>query len=96
MKREETPFLLGRDTMPTCFFIGHREALDSLLPQLSAAVEHHITELGVTDFVVGSYGWFDSMAARMVTGTMDRTMASTSNLAMNCFFIVTFLLRQVL
>ena len=52
--------------MPTCFFIGHREALDSLLPQLSAAVEHHITELGVTDFVVGSYGWFDSMAARTV------------------------------
>ena len=55
MKREETPFLLRRDTMPTCFFIGHREALDSLLPQLSAAVEHHITEFGVTDFVVGSY-----------------------------------------
>lgn len=49
--------------MPTCFFIGHREAPDSLLPQLSAAVERHIMELGVTEFVVGSYGWFDSMAA---------------------------------
>lgn len=58
--------------MPTCFFIGHREALDSLLPQLSAAVERHITELGVTDFVVGSYGWFDSMAARTVMAAKER------------------------
>ena len=55
--------------MPTCFFIGHREAPDSLLPQLSAAVERHIMELGVTEFVVGSYGWFDSMAARTVRAT---------------------------
>ena len=52
--------------MPTCFFIGHREAPDSLLPQLSAEVERHITELGATDFVVGTYGWFDAMAARTV------------------------------
>ena len=52
--------------MPTCFFIGHREAPDSLLPQLTATVERHIIELGVTDFVVGSYGWFDSMAAKTV------------------------------
>lgn len=58
--------------MSTCFFIGHREALDSLLPQLSAAVERHITELGVTDFVVGSYGWFDSMAARTVKAAKKR------------------------
>ena len=55
--------------MPTCFFIGHREAPDSLLPQLFAAVERHIIELGVTEFVVGSYGWFDSMAARTVRAT---------------------------
>ena len=29
--------------MSTCFFIGHREAPDSLLPQLSAEIERHIT-----------------------------------------------------
>ena len=58
--------------MSTCFFIGHREALDSLLPQLSAAVERHIIELGVTDFVVGSYGWFDAMAARTVKEAKKR------------------------
>ena len=50
----------------TCFFIGHREALDSLLPILDAEVERHITEYGVTDFVVGRYGRFDGMAARCV------------------------------
>ena len=38
--------------MSTCFFIGHRKASDSLLPQLSAEIERHITEYDVTDFVV--------------------------------------------
>ena len=52
--------------MPTCFFIGHREAQDDLLPQLAAAIDCHITEFSVTDFVVGGYGWFDAMAARTV------------------------------
>ncbi len=50
----------------TCFFIGHREAPDTLLPILAAEVERHITEYGVTDFVVGRYGHFDSMAASSV------------------------------
>lgn len=40
--------------MSTCFFVGHREAPDSLLPKLSAEIERHITEYGVTEFVVGS------------------------------------------
>lgn len=50
----------------TCFFIEHRETPDNLLPLLEAEVERHITEYGVTDFVVGRYGRFDSMAARSV------------------------------
>ena len=52
--------------MPTCFFIGHRKAPDSLLPELSAEIERHITEYGVTDFVVGGYGRFDALAASCV------------------------------
>lgn len=52
--------------MKTCFFIGHREAPDSLLPILDAEVERHITEYGVTDFVVGGYGRFDTLAAQCV------------------------------
>ena len=56
----------------TCFFIGHREAPDSLLPELSAEVERHITEYGVTDFVVGGYGRFDALAASCVEAAKKR------------------------
>ncbi len=58
--------------MSTCFFIGHREAPDSLFPLLAAEVERHITEYGVTDFVVGRYGRFDGMAARSVMEAKKR------------------------
>ena len=57
--------------MKTCFFIGHREAPDSLLPILAAEVRH-ITEYGVTDFVVEWYGHFDDMAARYVKAAKKR------------------------
>ena len=33
--------------MPTCFFIGHREAGAEVLPALEAAVERQITAYGV-------------------------------------------------
>ncbi len=58
--------------MLTCFFIGHREAPDSLLPELSAEIERHITEYGVTDFVVGGYGRFDTLAAQCVKAAKKR------------------------
>ncbi len=49
-----------------CFFIGHRDAPDSIYPDLLRAVEEHITKHGVTEYVVGHYGRFDSMAAEAV------------------------------
>lgn len=49
-----------------CFFIGHREASDDLLPALRAAIEQHIVECGVTEFLVGKYGGFDRLAAQCV------------------------------
>ena len=52
--------------MSTCFFIGHRETSDSIFPALVQAVERHITEYGVTEFIVGHYGNFDRLAARAV------------------------------
>lgn len=55
-----------RDAMLTCFFIGHREAPDSLLPQLFTEVERHIVEFDVTDFVVGNYGQFDLLVTKTV------------------------------
>lgn len=48
------------------FFIGHREASEKMYPELKAAVEQHITEYGVTEFIVGHYGGFDRLAARAV------------------------------
>ena len=41
--------------MSTCFFIGHRETSERVLPALIQEVERHITEYGVTEFVVGHY-----------------------------------------
>ena len=52
--------------MDICFFIGHREAPDTLLPFLTDEVERHITEYGVTSFMVGRYGNFDKLTARAV------------------------------
>ena len=54
--------------MKSCFFIGHREAGGDVFPALSEAVEHHITEHGVTDFYVG----FDGLAAQAVKEARER------------------------
>lgn len=50
----------------SCFFIGHREASSELLPMLTQIVEKHISEYGVTEFIVGGYGNFDHLAAKAV------------------------------
>lgn len=58
--------------MGICFFIGHREAGGELIPALAEAVERHITEYGVTSFMVGHYGNFDKLAARAVIDAKKR------------------------
>lgn len=50
----------------SCFFVGHREASEEIYPALYAAVEQHILEYGVTEFIVGHYGGFDRLAASAV------------------------------
>lgn len=52
--------------MKSCFFIGHRESSIEILPALTEAVERHIVDFGVTEFIVGQYGGFDRMAAKAV------------------------------
>lgn len=52
--------------MKSCFFIGHRESDERLLPQLIALVERLIEEEQVTFFYVGGYGGFDRVAASAV------------------------------
>ena len=52
--------------MKSCFFIGHREASEEIFSALAEAVERHIVDYGVMEFIVGNYGGFDRMAARAV------------------------------
>ena len=42
----------------SCFFIGHREASTEILPALERAIEQHISEYSVTEFIVGGYGGY--------------------------------------
>ena len=58
--------------MKTCFFIGHRNTPDTVLPALIQEVERHIVEYGVTDFVVGHYWHFDTLAAQAVMVPISR------------------------
>ena len=57
--------------MISCFFVGHRDATDKIFPALEKAVEYHITQYGVTAFIVGHYGAFDRMAARAVINAKE-------------------------
>ena len=52
--------------LKSCFFIGHREASEDILPDLIEAVEHHIVVHGIQEFIAGNYGGFDRMAAKAV------------------------------
>lgn len=52
--------------MKSCFFIGHREANERLLPELMSVVERLIVEEQVSCFYVGGYGGFDRIAASAV------------------------------
>ena len=52
--------------MKSCFFIGHREADERLLPVLQSLIQQLIEEEGVTEFYVGGYGGFDRIAGAAV------------------------------
>ena len=52
--------------MKSCFFIGHREADERLLPRLELVIDRLIREEHVRYFCVGGYGGFDRVAAASV------------------------------
>lgn len=52
--------------MKSCFFIGHREADERLLPRIIDTIERLITEENVSFFYVGGYGGFDRIAGAAV------------------------------
>ncbi|MBR5108582.1 MAG: hypothetical protein IK099_00175 [Clostridia bacterium] len=53
--------------MKTCFFIGHRDASDEILPYIRDAAEKLIVQEEVTQFYVGGYGKFDRLAGQAIT-----------------------------
>ena len=50
----------------SCFFMGHREADERLLPRLKLTIERLIAEENVRYFYVGGYGGFDRFATAAV------------------------------
>ena len=50
----------------SCFFIGHREADERLLPRLELVIDRLIREDNVRYFYVGGYGGFDRIATAAV------------------------------
>ena len=52
--------------MKSCFFIGHRDADERLLPRLELVIDRLIREENVRYFYVGGYGGFDRVAAAAV------------------------------
>ena len=63
---------MGLVNVKSCFFIGHRDAPDSLTDKLDEAIERHIVEFGVGSFVVGNYGNFDRMSQRALIRAKKR------------------------
>ena len=47
-----------------CFFIGHRNAPESIYQNIISTIEKLVVENDVKEFVVGNYGMFDSMVIR--------------------------------
>ena len=58
--------------MKSCFFIGHRDADERLLPRLELVIDRLIQEDGVCYFYVGGYGGFDRVAAAAVRRTKQK------------------------
>jgi len=58
--------------MKSCFFIGHREVDERLLPRLELAIDRLILEEDVRYFYVGGYGGFDRIAATAVKKAKQR------------------------
>ena len=56
----------------SCFFIGHRDAPESLSKKLDDAIEEHIVHFGVNSFAVGNYGRFDWMSQKALSRAKKR------------------------
>ncbi len=65
--------------MKRCFYIGHREPCDTILPTLIRIIEKHIVVYGVTEFIVGNHGGFD----RTVLTSLNAPLANHPTIQYN-------------
>ncbi len=56
----------------TCCLIGHSQISRDIFALVEGAVERHIIEYGVRDFLVGNYGEFDRLGAAVVKEAKTR------------------------
>ena len=56
----------------TCFFVGHRDAPQSLKRRLEDVIEYVIQKYGIGQFFVGSHGDFDRLATSAVIYLKNR------------------------
>lgn len=77
----------------TCFFFGHREADERLLPVLETTIERLIAEENVRYFYVGGYGGFDRIAR--VRGEKRKKAAPLGWLYIPCRFPVSHTGRRL-
>ena len=66
----------------SCYFIGHREADERLLPVLTKTIKQLINENDVRHFYVGGYGGFDRIAGRAVKEAKEKYPDITLNLVL--------------
>ena len=52
--------------MKSCFFIGHRETSEAILPYIAETAERLIQEENVTVFYAGGYGNFDRLDGKAI------------------------------
>ena len=51
--------------------VGHRDADSRIYPKIEKAVNLHIGEYGIEEFIIGHYGNFDRMAAQAVEAARE-------------------------
>ena len=57
---------MGDDHVAACFFIGHRETNELILPYIKKAAGELICQETARDFYVGGYGGFDRIAGEAI------------------------------
>ena len=66
----------------SCYFIGHREADERLLPVLKETIQQLISKENVRHFYVGGYGGFDRMAGLAVKEVKQKNADITLHLVL--------------